>query len=463
MSSARRRARTSRHVVAGAAGFLGSHLVDYLLARGETVVGIDNLITGQPRNLAAAMENPRFHFIQHNVSEPFFLVEPVRYVWHLASPASPPDYFKNPIHTMKVGALGTLNLLGIARKHGARFFLASTSEVYGDPEVSPQPEAYWGRVNPIGPRSVYDEAKRFAEALTMAYHREHGVDTRIVRIFNSVLADETIFLFNDAACHLQSAESYANSLEARKVWAPLHIQVPAFDPATCAVQLRPASAFIKHPAVAKDAYLVRTRYGRHIKVTGDHSLFKRDRHGRPAATPVRELVPGDYVAIPSRLPVVERDVRSINVGQWLLHTTPDHERLSGYVLISPRLPETIVRHKALVYDTLMRSARFEGSRRRRNTVGCAYRKYLRRGALPLAVVAELQRQVGFEWPSDARLARYTGGGSATIPNLVEVSDELLWLLGFYLAEGCCYTRNGAHLLTFCSDERFLLRAKALLE
>ena len=175
----------ARHLVAGAAGFLGSHLCDHLLARGDKVVGVDNLITGSAKNLEQAMRNENFHYINHSIIEPFFIVEKLDYIWNLASPASPPDYLKNPIATMKVGALGSLNLLGIARKHNARFFLASTSEVYGDPEVTPQPEEYWGRVNPVGPRSVYDEAKRFAEALTMAYRSAHGVDTRIVRIFNT--------------------------------------------------------------------------------------------------------------------------------------------------------------------------------------------------------------------------------------------------------------------------------------
>ena len=174
-----------RHLVAGAAGFLGSHLCDHLLARGEKVVGVDNLITGSPQNLDQALRSESFHYVNHNIIEPFFVVEKLDYIWNLASPASPPDYLKNPIATMKVGALGSLNLLGMARKHKARFFLASTSEVYGDPEISPQPEEYWGRVNPVGPRSVYDEAKRFAEALTMAYRSAHGVDTRIVRIFNT--------------------------------------------------------------------------------------------------------------------------------------------------------------------------------------------------------------------------------------------------------------------------------------
>lgn len=175
----------TKHVVAGAAGFLGSHLVDRLLAKGDEVLGIDSLITGRLENLGQALGNPRFTFAKHDVTTPFFVAGKMDAVWNFASPASPVDYLKNPVHTMKVGSLGCLHLLGLAKRHKARFLLASTSEVYGDPEVSPQPEEYWGRVNPVGPRSVYDEAKRFAEALTTSYRREHGVDTRIVRIFNT--------------------------------------------------------------------------------------------------------------------------------------------------------------------------------------------------------------------------------------------------------------------------------------
>jgi len=174
-----------RHVVTGAAGFLGSHLVDRLLAEGNTVVGIDNFVTGNPENLAHLMGNPAFRFIRHNVSDFIYVDGHVDGVWHLASPASPIDYLELPIPTLKVGSLGTHNALGLAKAKGARFFLASTSEVYGDPQVHPQPESYWGHVNPVGPRGVYDEAKRFAEAMTMAYHRFHGLDTRIVRIFNT--------------------------------------------------------------------------------------------------------------------------------------------------------------------------------------------------------------------------------------------------------------------------------------
>ena len=174
-----------RVVVAGAAGFLGSHLCDRLIERGDDVVGIDNLLTGQLRNVAHLFGHDRFTLQRHNVSDYVHVPGPVDAILHFASPASPADFERMPIQILKVGSLGTLHLLGLAKDKRARFLLASTSEVYGDPLVHPQPEDYWGHVNPIGPRGVYDEAKRFAEALTMAYHRFHRVDVRIVRIFNT--------------------------------------------------------------------------------------------------------------------------------------------------------------------------------------------------------------------------------------------------------------------------------------
>ncbi|HSH60871.1 MAG TPA: UDP-glucuronic acid decarboxylase family protein [Acidimicrobiales bacterium] len=174
-----------RVVVTGAAGFLGSHLCERLVGRGDDVVGIDNLLTGRIDNLSRLFGHERFAFQHHNVSSYVHVPGPVDAVLHFASPASPKDYLELPIQTLKVGSLGTHNLLGLAKDKQARFLLASTSEVYGDPEVHPQPEEYWGHVNPVGPRGVYDEAKRFAEAITMAYHRFHGVDVRIVRIFNT--------------------------------------------------------------------------------------------------------------------------------------------------------------------------------------------------------------------------------------------------------------------------------------
>ena len=172
-------------VVTGAAGFLGSHLTDRLLADGYRVIGIDNLLTGNTRNIDHLAGNKDYHFIEHDVTNFIYVPGEVHFVYHFASPASPIDYLELPIPTLKVGAHGTHNALGLAKSKGATFLIASTSEVYGDPLIHPQTEDYWGNVNPIGPRGVYDEAKRFAEAITMAYHRYHRLDTKIVRIFNT--------------------------------------------------------------------------------------------------------------------------------------------------------------------------------------------------------------------------------------------------------------------------------------
>ena len=174
-----------RVLITGGTGFLGSHLCDYLLEKGHGVLCMDNFITGNRKNIQHLLDNTCFQLIEHNVTEYIDISGELDYALHFASPASPIDYLRLPIQTLKVGALGTLNALGIAKAKRAKFFLASTSEVYGDPLVNPQPEDYWGNVNPIGPRGVYDEAKRFAEALTTAYQRQHNMDTRIVRIFNT--------------------------------------------------------------------------------------------------------------------------------------------------------------------------------------------------------------------------------------------------------------------------------------
>ena len=175
----------SRVVITGGAGFLGSHLCERALAEGHEVVCVDNLVTGRLENLKHLLDRGDIEFLEHDVTKPFEVAGPVDYILHFASPASPIDYLELPIQTLKVGSLGTHNSLGLAKAKRARFFLASTSEVYGDPQEHPQKETYWGNVNPVGPRGVYDEAKRFAEAMTMAYHRYHQVDVRIVRIFNT--------------------------------------------------------------------------------------------------------------------------------------------------------------------------------------------------------------------------------------------------------------------------------------
>jgi dTDP-glucose 4,6-dehydratase len=172
-------------LITGGAGFLGSHLCDHLLEKGHRVICVDNLDTGSLQNIEHLRNGEDFLFVNHDVTAPFFINEGIDFVFHLASPASPIDYLRLPLHTLKVGSYGTHNMLGLAKFKRSRFLIASTSEVYGDPQVHPQPETYWGHVNPIGPRGVYDEAKRYAEALTMAYHRQQGVDTCIARIFNT--------------------------------------------------------------------------------------------------------------------------------------------------------------------------------------------------------------------------------------------------------------------------------------
>lgn len=174
-----------RVLITGGAGFVGSHLSERFLREGHEVMCLDSMRTGRKDNIAQLHSHPRFCFIQHDITQPFFIAGPLDHVLHFASPASPRDYLEHPIHTLKVGAIGTHHALGLAKAKRAKFLLASTSEVYGDPQVNPQPESYWGHVNPLGPRSVYDEAKRFAEAMTMAYQRAHGLEVRIARIFNT--------------------------------------------------------------------------------------------------------------------------------------------------------------------------------------------------------------------------------------------------------------------------------------
>jgi dTDP-glucose 4,6-dehydratase len=214
---------TKTAVVTGGAGFLGSHLCDRLIAEGCRVTALDNLVTGDTRNIAHLLGNNNFRFVHHDVTEYIYFDGPVDYVLHFASPASPIDYLKLPIQTLKVGSLGTHKALGLAKSKNARFLIASTSEVYGDPLVHPQPESYWGNVNPVGYRGVYDEAKRFAEAMTMAYHRYHGVDTRIVRIFNTygprmrMNDGRAIPAFLTQALHNEDVTVFGNGKQTRSV------------------------------------------------------------------------------------------------------------------------------------------------------------------------------------------------------------------------------------------------------
>src|SRR5262245_24241807 len=317
-------------VVTGGAGFLGSHLCDYLLADGHRVICVDNLETGSLENIEHIGDDALM-FVNQDVVDGIWIDEPVDYVFHLASPASPIDYLRLPLQTLKVGSHGTHNALGLAKWKRARFVISSTSEVYGDPQVHPQPETYWGNVNPIGPRGVYDEAKRYAEALTMAYHSQQGVNTGIARIFNSILADEQV-LFDDGTElrreHVADVAARLAAVARSAVYVPRSASttvaewpaveypldgctVPAFS-AGGRVVAAPASALLAHPPTGR-CYEVRTRYGRSIRVTGDHSLYVEGPDGEPVPREVEELELGDRVAVAARISVPERDRTEVSI------------------------------------------------------------------------------------------------------------------------------------------------------
>jgi nucleoside-diphosphate-sugar epimerase len=454
-----------RALVTGGAGFLGSHLCDRLLAEGFEVIALDNLITGSTDNIAHLMGNPHFRFIRYDVTEYLFIDGPVDHIYHLASPASPVDFPTKPIQILKVNALGTHKALGLARAKGARFFLASTSEIYGDPLVHPQPEEYLGNVNPVGIRGVYDESKRFAESMTMAYHRYHGIEVRIVRIFNSILADETALVFDDDEMRLSPIEDIARRCEKEPVLRPRRLRVPAFDPATGAIALREVSAFIQHPPARDDAFALKTRYGREIRVTGDHSVFRRGKDGLPEAVPVRDMKVGDYVAIAGRLPVAEKDRGRVNLAEEWIRAASSPAKLWEVALISSILPGIIATHEAEIAALLLESGRFDGSEDPRNTIGCAIRKYRKGGYLPLYVFDRLRRQERLDWPDDARLRLYQSGASQMFPNEIAISNDLLWFLGLFLAEGtvASYLDKGTHFITLCSHQAALERARRILQ
>jgi UDP-glucuronate decarboxylase len=450
-----------RALVTGAAGFLGSHLSDHLLDHGFSVVGMDNLLTGDLANIQH-LTGRDFVFVKHDVTNYINLPGPLDLIFHFASPASPIDYLRVPIQTLKVGSLGTHNTLGLAKAKKARFLLASTSEVYGDPLVHPQKEDYWGNVNPVGPRGVYDEAKRFAEAMTMAYHRVHGVQTRIARIFNSILADETVLLFNSEAAHITRIEDYAREVEASTLIVPRRILVPSFEPATGRVSLREASALIKHAPEREDAFLITTRYGREIRVTGDHSVFRRGRDGRPEAVPVRQLAVGEHVAIAGRVPAVEKDVIAFDALEHFLGG--EQAALWQIAIASDELKSTIASHREEICEILADSGRFAGSKVPRNTVGCTYLKLARRGQLPLFVFEALRRRLPVAVPAGARLRPY-GSASNSIPCQVPLSDDVLWVLGLFVAEGTISwsPAHGTYFLSFSSHQAALDDARRILE
>ena len=444
-----------RILLTGAAGFVGSHLAERLLREGHQVLGVDNFCTGQRQNLEYLKPFAGFSFLEADVARPFEVAGAFDWVMHFASPASPPRYLERPLETLLVNAEGTRHLLDLARARGAAFFLASTSEVYGDPLVHPQPETYWGNVNPIGPRSIYDESKRYAETLTLAYHRAYGVPVRIIRIFNSVLADEYLFFFNDGQAHLETAETYAERVGLAPE-VPREVLVPSFDPEDLRVELKRATYFIGHP-VQQEAYEVRLRYGRTVKVTGDHSLFVRGPDGKPVAKPVRELRPGDYVAVPARLAVLEQDLEVLDLAQSFASLDGSPEWLWRWAVRHPTFSGRIEAERERLHEIALNQGRFRGPNAR-NSATCATKQWMRQGLVPLAVLQAL----GWEVPEGAEFGLY-GDSNVWLPNWVRVTEDLLWLFGLYLAEGGAYGAKRRYFISLSSDDAFVRKAREILE
>ena len=466
-------------LVTGGAGFLGSHLCDELLSRGHRVICVDNLETGSLANIEH-IRSDRFVHLSLDIIDPYFVEEPIDFVYHLASPASPIDYLRLPLHTLKVGSYGTHHTLGVAKRHRARFLTASTSEVYGDPKIHPQPESYWGHVNPIGPRGVYDEAKRYAEALTMAYHRQQGVDTAIVRIFNSILADEQV-LYDDgrelrrekvselAGRHARYAVAggYVPRSQPRAGGAALldagfspameypldYVTVPAFAAGGRTIAA-PAQALIAHPTDER-CYEIRTRYGRSVRVTGHHSVFVEGDAGEPVAKPAEDLEVGERIAIARRIEVPERDRRwigMIEVWRWSEH---DPWELT---IEAPGLGERAWEHRFDLFGLLV-SLRLGAGPNWRSGAWTKIIRMRQSDRIPLPCFWRL----GVEMPDDARVRMRVAGRSVPMPARVEITDEVLWLLGLWVAEGSMHEKNGDALLTLSCDVATLERAAAVIE
>jgi UDP-glucuronate decarboxylase len=440
-------------VVTGGAGFLGSHLCTQLIERGARVTAIDNLITGSMDNVSHLFGLPEFRFVDHDVTDYLHVPGPIDAILHFASPASPIDYLELPIQTLKVGALGSHKALGLARATGATFLLASTSEVYGDPQVHPQPETYWGHVNPIGPRGVYDEAKRFAEAMTYAYHRTHDVDVRVVRIFNSVLADQRIVYDDGEQLRHETFKELAARVGPR---APLEgFSVPAVQPRDGTAQLGETIALEGH-APTGPCFEVRTRYGRSIKVTGDHSLFVRDEAGSLTPRPVTQLTVGDHVAINARIEVPERDRTEVDVLAVARAAAEDPWKLR---VQHPDLSEVLHARRREVMDTLVDRAAGEGRASSRQSLHGTLHRYRANATAPLGLLDEL----GVPVPPDATVSHRSAGRSNALPVTVAITDELLWFLGLYVAEGCWQdTPPKSRFITLSCDADTLDRAEKVV-
>ncbi len=463
-------------VVTGGAGFLGSHLCDYLLAKDHRVICVDNLETGSLENIEH-LRDAAFSFVYQDVVDGIWIDEPVDFVFHLASPASPIDYLRLPLQTLKVGSQGTHNALGLAKWKRARFLISSTSEVYGDPAVHPQPETYWGNVNPIGPRGVYDEAKRYAEALTMAYHNQQGVNTAIARIFNSVLADEQV-LFDDgrelrrervcdvaarvagralAAGYVASGAPSSLAPAGTKYWPAVEYplqgcSVPAFGGGGQMISA-PTSALIAHPT-DEPCFEITTRYGRSIRTTGDHSVFVEGASGEPEPRAVSELEAGDRIAIARRIEVPERDRRAVSMLEVWHAAERDPWELD---VRAPGFGAHAWAQRRDLFGLLVSEQRNAGPNWR-NGAWTKLIRFRETDRMPLPVI----RRLGAPLPEDATVRIRGAGRRASMPATISLSDEMLWLLGLWVAEGTTFERGESAFLSISCCAELLDRATEII-
>jgi nucleoside-diphosphate-sugar epimerase/intein/homing endonuclease len=438
-----------RAVITGGAGFLGSHLCERFLDEGYEVLCLDNFLTGTPTNVEQLLGREGFRLIRADVTDFVHVVGPVDMVLHFASPASPIDYLQLPLETLKVGSIGTMHTLGLAKEKHARYILASTSESYGDPQVHPQPESYWGHVNPVGPRGVYDEAKRFGEAMTMAYRRYHDVNTGIVRIFNSVLADEQVLYDDGTTLRRETAAELAARLGDDV--SPLNgFSVPAFDGAG-RMEASATTWFVGHPTDQR-CFEVKTRYGRSIRVTGDHSLFVEGTHGEPVARPVTHLNVGDRIAIAGRICVPERDRTEVD----LLEVFRTGGRDPWRVMVGwPGAPEVLTERRV----DLLEALKAHRSGPRQSLWGYVTR-WRQSGEAPLGALDA----AGIDIPRDAYVRGGGGGSRPRSPRVVELTDELLWFFGLFVAEGTiCRTPPKSYCVSISCEDALLDRAVKVIE
>ena len=396
-----------RILVTGGAGFLGSHLIDRLMEQGHEVICLDNFYTGTKRNILKWLNHPYFELIRHDITEPIRLE--ADQIYHLACPASPIHYQYNPVKTIKTNVMGTLNMLGLAKRVKARFFLASTSEVYGDPDVHPQTEEYRGNVNCIGIRSCYDEGKRVAETLAFDYHRQNNVDIRVVRIFNSLTGDQKVLYYIDEKLYYESFTECYDRINGDIS----NVSVPCFDENSKTV-IKPISAIWKHH-VKKKGYQIKTIWGKQIKITEDHSLFTRDNNDKPQAVFGNELKVGDEIGVPSYISFLEQPLQpfhvtdkisiqeeiSVESEETISYIEKYGDKIREYLLAKGINPEQL-------YSILK-------SYEAKNQIPLHLWKYLE---LPLS-----------------KKEKICYLSSKAIKNWIGNIEEFLWLLGFYVAQG----------------------------